>query len=168
MTRCKDVDVAQVHATAGSEAGLQLCLASGAEEAFNHREKGYIERMREKSDGGYDVIIEMLANVNLDNDLTMLRRNGRVAVVGNRGTVTIDPRKTMAVDGAILGVAFGLCSEEELDEINHFILAGLRCGAFQPVLGKEFALGDASAAHDYIMSAGTRAAGKVWLNCDVE
>merc|ERR1712137_1484486 len=106
---CKYLGIT-VHATAGSEAGLQLCLASGAEEAFNHREKGYIERMREKSDGGYDVIIEMLANVNLDNDLTMLRRNGRVAVVGNRGTVTIDPRKTMAVDGAILGVAFGLCS----------------------------------------------------------
>ena len=34
----------------------------------------------------------------------MLARNGRVVVIGSRGRVEIDPRKTMGVDGAILGM----------------------------------------------------------------
>lgn len=36
---------------------------------------------------GVDVVIEMLANVNLEHDLQLLAPGGRVAVVGNRGTV---------------------------------------------------------------------------------
>ena len=36
---------------------------------------------------GVDVVIEMLANVNLEYDLQLLAPGGRVAVVGNRGTV---------------------------------------------------------------------------------
>lgn len=35
--------------------------------------------------GGVDVILEMLANVNLGADLRMLAMGGRVAVIGNRG-----------------------------------------------------------------------------------
>ena len=55
---------------------------------------------------GPDVIIEMLANVNLDHDLTMLAPRGRVVIVGNRGRIEIDPRKIMGKDGAIHGMAF--------------------------------------------------------------
>ena len=32
-----------------------------------------------------DVILEMLANVNLGNDLTVLAKGGCVAIIGNRG-----------------------------------------------------------------------------------
>ena len=45
---------------------------------------------------GVDVILEMLANVNLDRDLDVLALRGRVVVIGNRGRVEIDPRK---IDG---------------------------------------------------------------------
>jgi NADPH2:quinone reductase len=34
---------------------------------------------------GADVILEMLANVNLDRDLDFLAPHGRVIVIGNRG-----------------------------------------------------------------------------------
>ena len=36
------------------------------------------------------VILEMLANVNLDHDLTVIAPGGRVVVIGNRGRVEID------------------------------------------------------------------------------
>lgn len=48
----------------------------------------------------------MLANVNLQNDLQMLKSGvGRVIVVGNRGTIEINPRLLMAKETSIQGVA---------------------------------------------------------------
>jgi hypothetical protein len=60
--------------------------------------------------GGVDVILEMLANVNLGNDLNVLARGGRVDAIGNRGpgnqgTATINPRAIMNREAAILGVS---------------------------------------------------------------
>ena len=50
-----------------------------------------------------DIIIEMLANVNLHRDLDLLARHGRVIIVGNRGTIEINPRATMAKETSIIG-----------------------------------------------------------------
>ena len=47
---------------------------------------------------GVDLVLEMLANVNLDRDLDVLAFRGRVMVVGNRGRIEIDPRKIMSKD----------------------------------------------------------------------
>ena len=40
---------------------------------------------------GVDIILEMLANVNLSYDTKLLADNGRVIVIGSRGEVTINP-----------------------------------------------------------------------------
>lgn len=51
------------------------------------------------------MIIEMLANVNLNTDLQLLRANtGRVVVVGNRGTVDINPRLLMGKETSVIGI----------------------------------------------------------------
>ena len=44
---------------------------NGAKHVFNHREKDYTDKILEASNNGkgVDVIIEMLANKNLDKDL---------------------------------------------------------------------------------------------------
>ena len=44
------------------------------------------------SGGQVDVVLEMLANVNLEKDLEMVGSRGRIIVVGSRGSVTITPR----------------------------------------------------------------------------
>ena len=47
----------------------------------------------------------MLANVNLNNDLELLRpRVGRVIVVGNRGTIDINPRLLMTKETSVRGL----------------------------------------------------------------
>jgi NADPH2:quinone reductase len=47
----------------------------------------------------------MLANVNLNSDLQLLKSNvGRVVVVGNRGTIDINPRLLMIKETSIYGV----------------------------------------------------------------
>ena len=95
----------RVIATAGTERGMNLARQQGAHEVLNHRDGDYLSRVAPLTGGrGVDLVLEMLANVNLDRDLDVLAFRGRVMVVGNRGRIEIDPRKIMSKDGAILGM----------------------------------------------------------------
>lgn len=68
--------------TAGTQAGLDLVKQQGADFVFNHREEGYMEKIKSLFPDGIDIILEMLANVNLNNDLQILKfKKGRIAVI---------------------------------------------------------------------------------------
>ncbi len=151
-----------VLATAGSDRGLDLVTSQGAAHAFNHRTLDYLEQIIELTGGrGVDVILEMLANVNLNRDLGLLARRGRVIVIGNRGTIEIDARQTMAKDAEIRGMMLFNTSPEEMAEIHAALGAGLASGTLRPVVAHEFPLDEAPRAHDTVMSPGAR--GKVVL-----
>jgi NADPH2:quinone reductase len=152
----------QVIATAGTPEGAALASAQGAHHVLNHREAGYLQRVPEITSGlGVDVVLEMLANVNLDRDLDVIARGGRVVVIGNRGRVEIDPRKAMGKDGAILGMTLFNATREELHEIHAGLTAGLEAGTLTPVVGRELPLADAVKAHIAVMEPG--ALGKIVL-----
>ena len=152
----------RVFATAGTERGLGLVLQQGAHLAFDHRAPDYLPRILAATAGrGVDVIIEMLANVNLDQDLGLLARNGRVVVVGNRGRVEIDARQTMGRDAAILGMTLMNATPEDRVRIHAALDAGLANGSLTPIVGREFPLADAAAAHEAVMESG--AFGKIVL-----
>jgi NADPH2:quinone reductase len=54
----------------------------------------------------------MLANVNLNADLQLLKTSvGRIVVIGNRGTIDINPRLLMAKETSICGVTLFSSSE---------------------------------------------------------
>ena len=74
---------------------------------------------------GADVILEMLANVNLAKDLTVVAKYGRVVVIGNRGTIEINPRDAMGRDATVLGMALWNSSDRELASLHAAIGAGL-------------------------------------------
>jgi NADPH2:quinone reductase len=161
------VQIARAHGmrvigTAGTDEGLALVKEQGAHEALNHRDADYMQKIMPLTNGrGVDVVLEMLANVNLDRDLDVLALRGRVVVVGNRGRVEIDPRKAMGRDGAILGMTLFNASPDELQEIHAGLAAGLESGALKPVIGKELPLADAAKAHAAVMEPG--ASGKIVL-----
>lgn len=76
--------------TAGTEKGLKLVKREGAHHVFDHTQPGYLEQIMKATGGaGVDLILEMLANVNLGKDLKLLAFQGRVVVIGSRGDVTI-------------------------------------------------------------------------------
>jgi NADPH2:quinone reductase len=152
----------RVIGTAGSDAGLKLVREQGAHETLNHRDADYLQRILPLTGGaGVDVVLEMLANVNLDRDLELLAFRGRIVVIGSRGRVEIDPRKTMGKDAAILGMTLFNATREEFKEIHAGILAGLENGALTPVIGREFPLAETQQAHKAVMEAG--ATGKIVL-----
>lgn len=151
-----------VIATAGSEAGLSHVRAQGAHEALDHRTEDYLKQvMALTAESGVNVILEMLANVNLDRDLEVLASRGRVVVIGSRGRIEIDPRKTMGRDSSILGMSLANATSEDLHEIHSALAAGLENGNLQPVVGQELPLAEASRAHVEVMKPG--ALGKIVL-----
>jgi NADPH2:quinone reductase len=151
-----------VLATAGTERGRSLVLQQGAHQAFDHHAPAYLAAIAAATSGrGVDVIIEMIANINLDKDLGLLARNGRVVVVGNRGRVEIDARQTMGRDAAILGMTLMNATPADRIRIHAALGAGLVNGSLTPVVGREFPLAEAPAAHVAVMEAG--AYGKIVL-----
>lgn len=148
--------------TASTTAGRALVLAQGARAAFDHKADDYMSRVRDATQGrGVDVVLEMLAHVNLDRDLDILAPEGRVVVIGSRGRVEIEPRKAMGKDASILGMNLFNVTASDLSEIHAGIVRGLEDGTLKPVVGSIFTFDEASKAHAAVMTAG--AAGKVVL-----
>ena len=119
--------------------------------------------MQATGNRGVNIILEMLANVNLAHDTKLLANNGRVIVIGSRGEVTINPRELMGRRASIRAFTlWGITLEEEAD-IHAGIFAGLENGTLRPIVSKELPLAEAAHAHKEILEPG--AAGKLVLNC---
>jgi NADPH2:quinone reductase len=148
--------------TAGTEKGQKLVLEQGAHHVVDHRQAGYTEEIMALTKGrGIDVVLEMLANVNLAKDLTLLALRGRVVVIGNRGSIEINPRATMQRDLSILGLTLLNAGKAELASIHAALVAGLESGTLNPVVGREMPLAEAPLAHRAVMEPG--AYGKIVL-----
>lgn len=152
----------RVIGTAGTEKGEELARALGASHVLNHRRPDHLaELMKLTENRGVDLILEMLANVNLGRDLTVLARNGRVIVIGSRGKVEIDGRDAMMRDADIRGMLLFNASAQEKASIHAALGAGLENGTIQPVIHVELPLAEAARAHELIMEPGAH--GKIIL-----
>lgn len=148
--------------TGGTPAGRDLATREGAHHVLDHRAPGYLDRAVALTGGrGVDVVLEMLANVNLARDLKILAPLGRVVVIGSRGPIEIDPRDTMTRDASILGMLLLNAGEHETDSIHAALRAGLENGTLRPVVGREMRLSEAPQAHVAVLEPGAR--GKIVL-----
>lgn len=142
--------------TAGYKDGLELVRAQGANHVLNHHTTGYLDKISDLTCGkGVDVILEMLANVNLDKDLGVVATNGRIVVIGSRGRVEIDPRAAMGKEASILGMTLFNASERELASMHAAFRAGLENGTLRPIVSREIPLADAAIAHHAVIEAST-------------
>lgn len=152
----------RVLGTAGSPKGIELVLHEGAHYALDHGAPDHFEQALAITNGrGADIVLEMLANLNLGRDLKILAPGGRIVVIGSRGPVEIDPRETMIRDAAILGMLLFNTPERDLKSIHSALFAGLENGALRPVVGKEMPLAQAPKAHEDILNSS--AYGKIVL-----
>jgi NADPH2:quinone reductase len=151
-----------VFGTAGTPKGVDLVKREGAQQVFDHRKAGYLEDILKATGGrGVDIILEMLANVNLAADLKLLAINGRVIIIGNRGEITINPRDLMSRRASAHGFTLWAITPSEEADIHAGLIAGLENGTLRPVVGKELPLAEAERAHKEILEPG--ATGKIVL-----
>ena len=151
-----------VMGTAGTEQGRQLVAEQGALQVLDHRSPDHFEQiLRLTESRGVDVILELLANVNLGKDVGILATGGRVVVIGSRGTVEVNPRDAISREAAILGMSVFNATDRETASIHAAIHAGLENDTLRPVIGQEMPLSDAPRAHRGIIEVS--ALGKIVL-----
>ena len=141
-----------VVASGGSEEGMEVLRQLGCDEVVCHREEGYLERVMEVRPEGFDVCLEMLANVNLDKDLQIMARHGRIMVIGSRGEVTINPRDCMVKEVDVRGVFLFQSTPEEKWRMSEYIHAKLSSEALVSHVGKRLALEQAPEAHHDVIN----------------
>ena len=152
----------EVHGTAGSDEGIAKILRCGVQKAYNHNLPGYIEEIADDlGEDGYDIILEMLANRNLNHDLALLAIRGRVVIIGSRGEIPIDPRATMAKETEILGMSLFSATEEQMKEAQVAMFQQMATRGLIAEIAMELDLAAAATAHHRILQSGN--CGKIIL-----
>ena len=153
----------RVVGTAGSEKGRELALGKGADEVYDHSSEpafAYLDEIRD-SDGGVEIILEMLANKNLQEDFRALKMFGRIVVIGNRGSLEFNPRLMMGKDATIRGMSLFNAPPDAMEEMHRRIGEGLSAGFLVPEVGRSFPLEEAALAHREVIES--KAYGKIVL-----
>ena len=148
--------------TAGTEEGRRLVSEQGAHHVLDHSRPGYLDEILPLTGGrGPDIILEMLANVNLQMDLEVVAVGGRIVVIGNRGPTQINARVAMNKNADVRGMMLAGASPRERAGMHAALQEGLRNGTLRPVVGEEIPLAEAPRAHEALMAPGHH--GKVVL-----
>ena len=145
--------------TAGTKEGMAKVKQNGADLVFNHNEDHYLDKIPP-----VDLVLEMLANVNLEKDLELINRYGRIVVIGNRGSLDFNPRLAMEKEADILGMAVWNASEADYLNSLNAIEKLLANGVLKPEIGAIYPLSKAAQAqYDSLHTSGI---GKVLLKMD--
>ncbi|HEY9762712.1 MAG TPA: NADPH:quinone reductase [Trichocoleus sp.] len=147
----------RVIGTGGTPEGRSLVKTQGASLVFDHSAPDYAEQILAATEGqGVNVILEMLANRNLATDLTLIAAQGRIVIIGNRGSIEVNPRDIMAKEALITGLTLFNTPPQENVQIQAALQAGLKQGFLLPIVNREFPLAEAAHAHEAVMVPGAQ------------
>lgn len=138
---------AYVIGTAGTKEGMRKVKENGADIVLNHRSDNYLEEIK-----SVDLVIEMLANINLEKDLSILNQRGRIIIVGNRGELTFNPRLTMEKEADIRGIAVWNATKDENEESLNKIQIMLEKGELHPEIGSIYSMENVREAQDDLVN----------------
>ncbi|GAU92117.1 hypothetical protein RvY_04240-1 [Ramazzottius varieornatus] len=150
--------------TASTEEGMELVKKAGAKRVLNHNRPHYLDELKSGPDWKrFNVILEMLANVNLAADMDIVAREGRIVIIGSRGKIEIDPRGLMNTDASVTGMKLWDATPVQWKEMAKDLGEGFDGQWIQPVIDQEFRLEDAPKAHEAVMAHSGGAKGKIVL-----
>ncbi|MGO4886190.1 NADPH:quinone reductase [Anaerobacillus sp. MEB173] len=142
---------AKVIGTASKPEGKKMVQQAGADVVIDHVTEEMIEDVLALTDGnGPDIIIEFLANINLETDLKLIASFGKIVIIGNRGSIEINPRLAMQKECDILATALWNASKEEYEQSIHGVIGMLTSGALRPIIGTTLPLEQASQAFEQV------------------
>ena len=151
---------ASVYATAGSEEKCAACRSLGASEAFNYRERDFVEGVLDATRGaGVDVILDMVGGDYLSRNLKCLAPGGRLVQIALlRGAKTeINLAAVMMKRLTLTGSTLRPRSVAEKAEIaaalERRVWPLLAAGSVRPVMHATFPLHEAADAHRLMESS---------------
>ncbi len=156
-----------VIATASTPEKLELAESLGADVLIDYTEDGWVEKVREATDGkGADVILEMVGGDFLAHNLKCLNVFGRMVVFGaasgERGSIV--PVDLMKRCHAIVGFYLPqiLTRRDLLGPSLQEVLGWIATGEVKLIIGGAYPLEDAATAHADL--EGRKTTGKLLLN----
>ncbi|MCH9643165.1 MAG: NAD(P)H-quinone oxidoreductase [Actinomycetia bacterium] len=161
----------RVAVTAGSRNKLDLCAELGAEININYRNEDFVEVVR--GAGGADIILDIIGAAYLDRNVDALAIDGRLVIIGMQGgaKAELNIGKLLAKRAGVLATALrsrpmeGPGGKSDIvarvvDDVWPMVADGM----VRPVIGAEFPMAEAQAAHELLASGDV--SGKVLLRVD--
>ena len=158
----------RVAVTAGAPNKLDLCAELGAEITINYRDDDFVERVR--SEGGADVIFDIMGAKYLDRNVDALGTDGRLVIIGMQGGVTgeLNIGKLLGKRAGVIATTLrsrpvdGRGSKSEIvAEVVANVWPMIADSQVHPIIGAEFPIEQARAAHELLASG--EVSGKVLL-----
>jgi putative PIG3 family NAD(P)H quinone oxidoreductase len=159
---------ARVAVTAGPKNKLDLCAELGAEITIGYRDEDFVKRVR--SEGGADVILDIMGAAYLDRNVDALGTDGRLVIIGMQGGVKgeLNIGKLLGKRAGVIATALrsrpvsGPGSKSEIvAEVVANLWPLIADGQVRPIIGAEFPIAQAKAAHELLASG--EVSGKVVL-----
>ncbi len=157
-----------VYITAGAEEKLEKCRGLGAALALNYKEQDFFEEVMTATGGnGVDLILDPVGGAYLNQNLSILKENGRLVNIGLLGGNTAEMNlaailgKSLRIIGSRLRprpLTEKIAITQQFKERFWPLLEG---GKIQPVIDTVFPIEEVQAAHAYVRE--NRNTGKVIL-----
>jgi putative PIG3 family NAD(P)H quinone oxidoreductase len=158
---------ATVLCTAGTPEKLARCRELGADVTIDYKTEDFVERVREETVAGVDVILDLMGAKYLARNIEALAANGRLAIIGLQGgaKAQIDlgmlTRKRAQVIGTVLRARPAAEKAAIVAAVRERVWPLVDSGAVVPVIDRVLPLRDAAEAHR-VVEAGDNI-GKVLL-----
>nr|WP_155774138.1 NAD(P)H-quinone oxidoreductase [Rhodovulum sp. MB263] len=142
---------ARVFATAGNPAKCAACRALGAERAIDYRAEDFVEVL--KSEGGADLILDMVGGDYLPRNVRALADEGRLVQIaflqGPKVTLNFAHvmMRRLSITGSTLRPQSDLAKARIAAELREKVWPLLASGRVAPVMDSEFDLAEAALAH---------------------
>jgi putative PIG3 family NAD(P)H quinone oxidoreductase len=141
-------------ATAGSTKKCEWCLALGARHAINYKETDFAAEVQRLTDGGANVILDMVGGSYLDRNLDALAVEGRLAIIASQGGTAgqLDIAKLMKKRGRIMGSTMRARTAAQKGKVARRLLRDVwpvltAKAPIRPVIDSTFPLIEAFRAH---------------------
>ena len=162
---------AVAYVTAGSETKLERCLDLGAALAVNYRKDDfYKEVMNATNANGVELILDTVGGPYLDQNLKLLKENGRLVNIGLMGGSIAEVNLAMVLGKSLRIIGSRMRSRPLAEKIaitrqfEKRFWPLFKSGKLQPVVDRIFPIEEAQAAHAYVRQ--NRNIGKVILEVD--
>jgi len=159
---------AVVYITAGAEAKLEKCRDLGAALAVNYKEQDFFKEVMTATGGkGVDLILDPVGGAYLNQNLDLLKENGRLVNIGLLGGNTAEMNMAIVLGKSLRIIGSRLRSRPLTEKIaitrqfKERFWPMLEGGRLRPVIDRVFPIEAAQTAHAYVRE--NRNTGKVIL-----